>query len=181
MNSTPSLSTLSLQDFRTALTPSVLQQMMILQAALPSGALLFAGVVAFLGSTTPAGELTVDLRSTLTTMTAVAGMMTVVAVTASRTIVDKIFASARTAPVTAEQAIGLIRTAMIIRLALLEGSSFFGLVILVIAATNGVLFTVSWLAADLLPLLVLVTTAVFTFPTADRLERIFEERFLRAQ
>lgn len=180
MNVQSSFSPPTVQDFRTALTPAVLQQMMIIQGALPFGALLFAGVVAFLGSTAEPGILTEELRSTLTTMTAVAGMLTVVSITASRTVVDKIFASARTTPVTAEQAIGLMRTAMIIRLALLEGSSFFGLVILVIAATNGVLFSVSWLAADLLPLLVLIATAVLTFPSADRLERIFEERFVRS-
>jgi hypothetical protein len=62
-----------------------------------------------------------------------------------------------------------IRTAEILRLALLEAPALFGLVVCVLAAFNGVLHAhpVYWLNA--LPAVVLIAYATLNFPTLDRL------------
>lgn len=76
----------------------------------------------------------------------------------------------------AEKCVALIRTASIIRLALLEGAAFFGLMTCMVGVTSGVMSSHPeyWLN--------LVTTAIMTyftyatFPTRERLLQIFEEK-----
>jgi len=75
--------------------------------------------------------------------------------------------------------IGLRRTALIVRLALMESAAFFGLVVCLLAVFNGLLpdDTKYWI--NLASTVFLVVYGLVTLPTKERLAGWFEQQFLR--
>jgi hypothetical protein len=63
--------------------------------------------------------------------------------------------------------------------ALLEGAAFFGLSVLMVAATHGILLSVPWLWINLVPVAVLLILIAYTFPTGNTMKRIFESSVLQ--
>jgi hypothetical protein len=185
-----SLSDISTTEFSKDLTPEQLRIGMIIQAALGLGALFFFFailIVAFLRQSTIANTESLDLLTTLTLV----NIVMLVALSSVGQIVYRSRFSAQQlesaysndlhdregnliTATSAEKAISFIRTSMLIRTALFEGSTFFGLAVLMMAATNGLLLSVSWLWINVLPLVIFIALIVFTFPTRDRLFSIFE-------
>lgn len=75
-----------------------------------------------------------------------------------------------------QRCIGLIRTAMIIRLALYEGIALFGLVACLLAVVENVVqvYPVYWL--NLLSALFVLGYVVMTLPTKSRITRVFVDK-----
>jgi hypothetical protein len=190
-----SLSNLTITEFRTALTPERVRVGMIIQATLAGGALLFFFAVLAIGSLRrPGDSREIDLDM-LTTMT----MVCIIFFLADAAIgyflyhaqfkpdrLEKAYSSdlldkdGNTIPASpADKAVSIIRTSMLIRTALLEGAAFFGLATLMVGAQQGAFSTVPWIWINALPLLVLLLWVMMTFPTSNRLERIFEENILK--
>jgi len=185
-----SLSEISTAEFTKDLTSDQLRVGMIIQAALGLGTLFFFSavlIVAFLRQSTLANTDSVDLLTTLT----LANIIMFVALSSVGQFVYRSRFSAKQlesaysndlhdregtiiTATPAIKAISFIRTSMLIRTALFEGSTFFGLAVLMIAATNGLLLSVSWLWINVAPLIIFIALIVFTFPTRDRLVSIFE-------
>ncbi len=71
----------------------------------------------------------------------------------------------------------LQRSAIIIRLAIMEGAAFFGLSVCIIAATNGVLASDANYWINMLSTVLIVLVGIATFPTKERLVSWFEKTF----
>ncbi|MBI2620428.1 MAG: hypothetical protein HYW57_10135 [Ignavibacteriales bacterium] len=75
-----------------------------------------------------------------------------------------------------EKCLSIIRTGIILRLAMLEAAAFFGLVVCTIAALNGVLVQNTEYAFNAITPLFFLMVVIMTFPTAQRLEEIFRAK-----
>jgi hypothetical protein len=73
-----------------------------------------------------------------------------------------------------------LRTAIIVRLAIMEGAAFFGLVVCVIGATGGALAAEPKYWVNLASTCVLALFAITTFPAKERWTSWFQERFVDA-
>lgn len=156
-------------------TREELRPLQVICIALPVGVILFTLVALSIGSD---GTPTTDLAA-LTTMRLVHAALTAFALFAQKLF----FVRALTGKIKSGQGDGpqpfltRYRTAMIVRLALVEGAALFGLVILVIASTGGVLRNDSTLYLHLIPVLLLIGIAQVSFPTQQKLVEL--ERQLR--
>jgi hypothetical protein len=77
----------------------------------------------------------------------------------------------------ASQAVLLLRTAMIVRLAILEGAAFFGLSVCVIGVTGGVMAAEPLYWLNLGSGALLIAFGIATFPTREGLLDILESHF----
>lgn len=191
-----SFANLTLTEFRMALTPSALRIGMLIQSALPAGALAFFGAVILIAFRTEPSMADEDQLSTVTMLTIASSVFFVTAFAAGHFLYASRFSETNLKntydsdlhdadgnPIEAtpaEKALSLLRTALLIRTALLEGASFFGLATLIIASTGGFLFNLTWIWVNAIPLATLCGFVVVTFPTPARLERVFEVRIKRA-
>jgi hypothetical protein len=175
--------------FEAALTPAHVMISQIIQGAMMMGIVVFAVVVAFLYSQAPLvepGEADVD---TVRLMTFSHLALLAINVGVSFFLAQRVFSpeamneasGLNDARAVAEKAIQQQRAAMITRMALLEGSAFFGLVICLLGAMNGVIRTAPEYWINLLSPVLLVAFGVATFPTKERLVAWFEERFLASR
>jgi hypothetical protein len=185
-----SLSEISSIEFSNSLKSEQLRVGMIIQATLGLGTLFFFAVVLFCTFIEQSKIIDPEILDYLKTLTIVNIVFFVVLSSVGQFIYHSSFSAKRleTAysndlhdregnPIAAtptEKAIIAIRTAMLIRTALYEGSAFLGLAVLMMAATNGFLFSVDWLWINALPFLVHLIIIVFTFPTRNRVINIFE-------
>ncbi len=191
-----SFSQLTTTEFRAALTPTTIRTGMIIQTALASGAVLFFGAIMLVAFSTDHVFPTEESLQVLVPLTAISVVFLATAFVLGSMLYNSRFSesnlqNAVTMDVIgpdgqphnatlAERAVNVIRTAMLIRTALLEGASFFGLAGMMIAATKGTLFAVPWVWVNVVPLVVLIIFVVLTFPTPERLEEIFETRIKRS-
>ena len=189
-----SLSNLSTMEFKTALTPERVRVGMIIQGALAAGALLFFfAVLAVASLNQPKNTIAIDLDQ-LTYMTCACLLFFVADFIIGRFLYFSQFKPERLEAAyssefkdqngniipasPAEKAVSLIRTSMLIRTALFEGAAFFGLATLMIGAQQGALEILPWVWINVFPLLALLIWVLSTFPTANRLESIFEANIL---
>jgi len=190
-----SLSDLSTAEFRSALTPERVKIGMIIQAALAGGALLFFVAVSTIGLLNqPKNPAAIDY-SMLGIMTIICLMLLLLTYITGSFVYNSFFKPERlqaafsSEPINnegrpisaspAEKAVSLIRTAILVRTASLEGAAIFGLASFTLAAQQGALKTVPWIWFDILPLIVLLLWVIISFPTPDRLEKIFETKMIR--
>lgn len=185
-----SLSDISTTEFSKDLTSAQLRVGMLIQAALGLGALFFFLAVLFVAFFRQSTIINNEPLDLLTTLTPVNIIILVVLGSVGQLIYRSRFSAKQLEsaysndlrdregnPIVAtpaEKAIYFIRASMLIRTALFEVSTFIGLVALMIAATNGLLLSVDWLWINILPLVIFISLIVFTFPTRDRMLRIFE-------
>jgi hypothetical protein len=177
---------LSRTAFEAALTPAHVMTSQMIQGAMMMGVVVFAFAVAFIYSQAPAvvpGEAEVDL---IRLMTFVHLGLLAVNVGVSFFLARRVFSPEAMgeggglddAHAFAEKAVLQQRAALIIRIALLEGSAFFGLVICMLGATNGVLQASPEYWINLLSPVLIIGFGIATFPSKERLVSWFEERFL---
>lgn len=187
---------LTTTEFRAALTPATIRTGMIIQTALASGAVLFFGAIMLVAFSPDHASPTEESLQVLIPLTAVSVVFLVTALVVGSMLYHSRFSESNLQnalsvnvigpdgrphdATLAERAVNVIRTAMLIRTALLEGASFFGLAGMMIAATNGSLFTIPWVWVNVVPLVVLIAFVVLTFPTPGRLEEIFETQIKRS-
>lgn len=77
--------------------------------------------------------------------------------------------------------IGIIFLGMIIRFAILEFSGIFGLVVFFISTWTGQINEFEYLWINLLPFIVVTSFMISLFPTRNKIEQTFVERFLEVQ
>lgn len=177
---------LSRTSFEAALTPAHVTTAQVLQGAMMMGIVAFAAVVAYLYTQAPPVEPTEAEIALVRLMTLVHLGLLGVNVGVSLFLARRVFSpeaigegvGAFDAQLLAARAVQQQRVALIVRMALLEGSALFGLVICLLATTNGVLGSAPEFWVNLLSPFLVIGFGVATFPTKERLVSWFEERFL---
>jgi len=185
-----SLANVTLAEFRSALTPGAVRSGIIVQLTLAIGVLFFLVAVIFISQNVPGDQpVSPDLIEILNTIHA---LLFITAVYAGHWLFNRRFSSENLeraygknfvdkrgrplASTPSEKLVLLIRTAYIIRAALLEGAAFFGLMTLVVCAQSGLLNTQPFLWLNAGSALYEITFILLTLPTAERQESLFEER-----
>jgi F0F1-type ATP synthase membrane subunit c/vacuolar-type H+-ATPase subunit K len=172
--------------FEAALTPAQVMTSQMVQGAMMMGVVVFTIVVAFLYAQAPFVEPAETEAGTVRLLTIVHLGLLAVNAGVGFFLAQRVFSPAAMnegaglsdARAVAEKAVQQQRAAMIIRMALLEGSAFFGLVVCMIGTTSGVFHASPEYWINLLSPFMLVAFGIATFPTKERLVSWFEERFL---
>jgi hypothetical protein len=181
--------TISLSAFQQALTSPQLLQLRILHVALGMGVAFLSIVVFILFNSIPATNLQPDLEL-LNILSLVNLFIVFSCVPLSKVLSEipfKMFAQRSNQPQTDNshteeaqtigQILSVIRTSHIIRLAVLEGVAFFGLVVCIIGATNGGLSLRSEYWLNGVPAIFYIIFVSLSIPSASRLEQLFINRF----
>ncbi len=186
-----SLKEFSVTEFESGLTPVKLLPLQVIQAALGMGTLLFSAIlfIVGIGNTPPAPENT-DFQ-VMQILSILHGVLAGTIATTSGWIYQMQFSSRRlelaasrpaampggkTSDDAVDQALGLIRTAWIIRLAMLEGAAMFGLTVCLLGVMNGTMAHAPEYALNAMTPLLFLFMIAATFPTHDRVVQIFRER-----
>ncbi|NUM81407.1 hypothetical protein HUU42_11435 [bacterium] len=184
------LSEVTLQEFQSKLTDGHVKTMQIIQAALGIGVMAFLCIVIFLYSAQSdydqrMADQNLDLIKILTLIHVLMAATLYYGSTfiynlqftenKLREAVAKTFKDEKGLPITdpVSKCIVIIRTAMILRLAMLEASAIFGIVICLLAVTNGVMhhYPEYWL--NLITAALFLSLVVMLFPNRERIEGIF--------
>ncbi len=172
-------------DFEAALTPATLRTMAILHMALAAAPLLYVIPLLILlqgsGLTTPRD----DDFFLVNILTLAHLLVLLTALYLGTFLFQRFFSPSRLVDTEesgpghlALRVLGLLRSAIIARLVLLEGASFFGLAVCIIAILRGVAAVEPLYYVNLGSIFVLAGYGVLTFPTKERLVMVFEESFL---
>ena len=174
-----SIQQLSEHEFASKLTPEIVRTFQIIQGTLMGGATMFLLVILMLhmqGSSGGTSETEV-----LDILSMVHAVFALSAFGASKIVFEKMFSEGAilnaSDPYVA--AVGTMRGAMLVRMAIMEGAAMFGLVICIIAVTGGLTQTepVYFLNAASYALFILI--GLQTFPTKDSLTAIFRTQILK--
>jgi len=175
---------MSKQAFMEALTPNDLKGMQVLIGAMPVGIVLFLLVVLFRTLIAPID--TPDAASDGSTVTMLSlvhlilfGAAIVLAPILHRAQLRKVVDGGARGEELAVEAVGAVRQAAIVRLAVLEAPALFGLIICLLASKHELLSVqpIYWLNA--LSSLIFILFAAMNFPTRERVEAIFDAHFTR--
>lgn len=169
----------TLEDFQEALTPKNVLSMQIIHGALGLGVFTFFVVVVVMQFLHSAEEGVSEDVTILNIMSLAHLVMAMVCFIASKIVHDLMINASKRASFshTGERCFATLRMASIVRLALMEGAAFFGLVICLLAAMEGQLenFPVYWLNA--LSCFAMIAFILANFPTKARLEQSFQDKF----
>jgi hypothetical protein len=189
-----SLYEVTLSEFQSALTTPNIRVLQIIHGAIALGVIMFMGVVIFLFLTPTAHPDPRELKDaydlikvlTLAHIMIAAGVYTVARVvfnlllgaSALQDGVAKEMKDAQGRAITnsGEKLLFIIRSALIVRLAMLEAPALFGLVICLLAVTNGTIYQTSLIWLNAVTALILIGFVSITFPNKERLEEIFNSR-----
>ncbi len=189
-----SLGEVTLSQFQSILTAQNIRIFQIIHGAIALGVAAFMGVVLFLYSTQTAPTESGDLKDSydLIKILTLAHIMIAAAVyTVSRVVFNLLLgpsawkdgtvktfkdSQGRTVTDPAEKILAMIRSALIVRLAMLEAPALFGLVICLLAITNGTIYHTSIIWLNAITALILIGFVIRTFPNKERLEEIFNSR-----
>ncbi|KAB2880588.1 ATP synthase F0 subunit C [bacterium] len=189
-----SLTEVTLTEFQSALTPQNIRVIQIIQGAIGLGVVMFMGVVLFVYSSQ---TMNVDARITnddydLINILTLAHIMIAAAVyTVARVVFNLLLSSSvlrngvtkimkdgqgRVIENPAEKMLAIIRSAMIVRLAMIEAPAIFGLVICLIATFNGTIQETPSIWLNAITALILIGFVILTFPNKERVEEIFNSK-----
>lgn len=185
---------LALQDFQKLITPEYIRILQVIHGALAMGPVVFLVAVISTYSNALKQPAPDEVESVMW-MSAVHVLFASIVYPLAQYLFDVRFrkekreqfleqANAMLSPGLhsgAEKYLSMLRTAMIIRLALIEGVAFFGLTICVVAATDGLLREqpVYWLNS--LSSLVMIGFVLVNFPTREHIELFCQERIIQQQ
>ena len=174
---------LSEHEFERFLTPEVVRVFQIIHSALLGGATMFAFVVLLLHAQHIDNE-PVDAE-VVTIMSIVNALFAVGAFGISHILFERMFNnqqqnnSISSTNSLYEQSLATIRAAMIVRMAILEGAAFFGLVVCLIAVTGGVTQQEPAYLFNLASYFLFMLVGINTFPTKNALLDIFRKNILK--
>lgn len=187
-----SLSEVSLQEFQKELTPLAIRTFRIIYSALAAGVLFFLLIIFIMYTKHISLEANIDDLSYFNTLSLVNAVLIIVTFISSSFFYNRQFSKKNLQnSVTkdildpkgnqlnltpAQKCLSLIRTAAIIRIAPLEGSAFFGMVFTLLAVQNGVADLSPVYLLNALSVIPMLITVAATFPSTERLEKIFEEK-----
>lgn len=180
--------TVTRTHFEATLTPITLRMMAIMQTALVLAPLLYVipVIVMFSNRSTmppgPDGFLLINILSFMH------GATLLIAGFFGSFLFQRIFSAERVGAASDQKpdalasiALGLLRSAIILRLASFEGAAFFGITVCILAMMNGVLDAEPAYWLNLGSLVIFAAFAVQTFPTKERLTAWFEEMLARSR
>ncbi len=179
---------LSRLQFENALTPEVLRVNQVLQFALMAGSFFFAVIVVLVFLKHPnevASQPNLDLLTTLSSVTIVLTLLAFVLGNFSfrryfsQETVLRGYATDDSSQL-ANRYIQVQRTAILIRFAIIEAASFYGLIVAILAATTGGLASEPKFWFNFTPMGALLVFGIGTFPTKDRLATWFERAIVNA-
>ncbi len=181
---------LQLSEFQRALTPQRLLVSKVIAFALFMGVTLFLGIVLFLYTRNEAAETPED---SLLSLLSLAHGVSFVVFTFIANSMYRMFVTPKGLNKPAEPPEGIspgeftpelrcqmrIFMGFVLRSAIMEGMAMFGVIICLLGVMEGQIHLqpVYWL--NLLSYIFFVMVMLWTFPTKERLERIFQERFLQ--
>jgi hypothetical protein len=182
-----SLAEVTREQFQSVLTDAAVRTFQIIQGAIGAGVAMFFTAVLFVSQQSPAlpdAEAVgpVNLLSLVHAFVAAAAYAaanffytTAFKEDKLKEGVAKTLYDQQRMPITdpAEKCLAAIRTATIVRLALWEAPALFGLVVCMIASTNGLLREYSMYWLNLMTGLIFIGLVVITFPNKEKLENIF--------
>ncbi len=192
-----SLSEVTVQEFQAALTPEAVRMFQIVQGAVGMGVAVFLLIVIGMyvnGSAAAEAAPADNPEGLMQAMTLVHFALLAVLLVLSAMLFNAQFSDARLRsgvnltlndakgrPLTdnGSRCLALMRTAMILRLAMLEGPALFGLVICLLGAMNGFLHTHPLYWVNAASALYFIGYVVQTFPNRQRMEEIFQTRVLK--
>lgn len=189
-----SLSEVTLPEFQSALTPQNIRVFQIIQIAIGLGVVMFMGVVLFVyssqtGSMNPAimkDDYDLIKVLTLAHIMIAAGVYTIARVvfnlllgpSALQSGVTKAMkdAQGRIIESPAEKILIMIRSAIIVRLAMIEAPALFGLIICLIATLNGTIRETPLIWMNMITAWILIGFVILTLPGKGRLEELFTSK-----
>lgn len=170
--------------FEAALTPATLRGMSILQVGSLAGPLVYVVPMLIVLQNTDIDKPTEPEFFVLNMLSMVHVVALFVALFLGNFLFYRIFSPSRLAGMEglgaqklALVAVGHLRTAVILRLVLIEGAALLGIAVCVIGITRGIMDAEPLYYLNLGSLLVLLTYGLMTFPTKERILSWFEERF----
>jgi len=170
----------ALDDFNKALTPLNIRTMQLIYGALGFGVFAFFMVVVFMMSKTPVEQGVSEDVSFLNMLSLAHLAVALACFIASKIVYELVIKTSQrlSTTLTGDQCFGIIRSASIIRLALMEGAAFFGLVVILMGATEGQLgkFPVYWF--NIFSSVAIIAFILAYFPSKTRLEQTFRDKFL---
>jgi len=184
-----SLREVSIDEFRSVLTDGEIRTLQVIHLAMPVGVMVFGFVVGMMVQTnSPLANIEL-----ITMLSAVHGMVAFGAYAAANFIYQSQFTDDRLQqaisktfyyqrrrpyqqPITSEagKCLAIMRTATIVRLAMMEMPGLFGLVVCFLAALNGVIQVNAWYWLNAITALIFVGFVGITFPNKEKLEQIFQ-------
>lgn len=189
-----SLSEVTLSEFQSALTPQNIRVIQIIHGAIALGVILFMGVVAFVyfSPTEHAGQYELKDAYDLIKVLTLAHIMIAAGVyTVARVVFNLLLgpsalqggvakemkdAQGRAIINSGEKLMTMIRSALIVRLAMFEAPALFGLVICLIAITNGTIYETPAIWLNSVTAFILIGFVILTFPNKEKLEELFNTR-----
>ncbi len=170
--------------FEKAFTPAGLRAMAILQTALIAGPLVYVVPMLIVIQNTGVEKPAEPDFSVLTALSMIHVAALFAALFLGNFLFYRMFSPSRLAGMEelGEEKLALVvaghlRSAVIVRLALLEGAAFLGIAVCVVGITRGVLDAEPLYYLNLGSLLVLLVYGLMTFPTKERILLWCEERF----
>jgi len=178
----------STASFEDALTPKSLKTTRFIQFALMAGALLYAFAIIKIFFYNQGTKPSSDDTDSVFTLTITHFIFFGIALMVSRMLSNRIFSPARLSKFSlasdsgavAQACVTLQRTAIVSRLAALEGASFMGLAACIVGATNGVLDSEPKYWVNMASTIFLVLFGIMTFPTKENLTAWFERKFVQS-
>lgn len=189
-----SLSEAAPSEFQSALTPQNIRVFQIIHGAIALGVIMFMGIVFFLYSSQSAPSGPRELKDaydlikvlTLAHIMLAAGVYTVARVVFNLLLGPSALqgglikeikdAQGRIITNNGEKILAMIRSALIVRLAMIEAPALFGLVICMIGITNGTIYETPSIWLNGITACILIGFVILTFPNKERLEEIFNSR-----
>ena len=182
-------------DFKKVLTPENIRVLRIIFLALAAGVFTFGLVILIIYFQQTHSDYNEVMTPTLNLLSVMNLIFALTSIVLGKFMYDRQFQTAtieiqKSSGVsnskvvannlsTAEKCLATIRTASIIRLAMLEGSALLGLVVTLLAVQSGAGNQAPMYFLNALTTLPLFITIVIIFPTADRLEQIFQEKIFK--
>ena len=168
----------SADSFAAQLRNEEVLTLQIIYASLAGGIVLFTAVVLFLSLTAAQGGPATD-PALVRILTGVELAITVPLIYVSSLVFrTRLESAARDDRVPNASLPAVLRSALILRVAILEGGAMFGLVVCLIAVTSGVMQTNPAYWINLIGVLAMLTVVSQGFPTRDRLVEIYQSRIL---
>ncbi|MFZ4622557.1 MAG: hypothetical protein ACOYNS_18475, partial [Bacteroidota bacterium] len=170
---------LSEHEFSSRLTPETVRTFQIIHGALMAGATMFLLVILMLHFQSHPSETT-DLE-TVNMLSIVHAVFALSAFGASRLIFGRMFSEQTiiNSPEPYSAVLGMMRGALLVRMAVLEGAAFFGLVVCIVAVTGGITQTEPVYFLNTASYILFIFTGLMTYPTKDSLTDLFRTQILK--
>ena len=165
-------------QFSQALTDEHVRTIRIIHLFLGAGVLVFATIIVVLSSVIEGAQREPGSDGMLRTLTMVSMGFFLVALPTAKLVYESFFRGKSSGEMDVDRVMGKIRSAYIIRSAILEAAAMLGLVTCLVGIFNGWLQQQPLYWVNLLPSAAFVAFTAATVPGRDRLERIFVDKIL---